>query len=281
MKQKIIGIGLVIFLTGLLLTLTGCENVSKSDYLVDNVEIGDFVNYPVDYSNVGSHIPYNLTSGWRVIDKEGEGETGEVKLVSNGIPLNLRYGLKTYNSGLQNRTENLFTKLKTEEEDIWYYTDSGFDNNTFDMTEIFNTGFEETDNIHALSLQEITKAYNILQGTDYEFEELLYNKDKDVFGYQKEVLDYQEMKKYNENLSEKSKDLLSNGMVYWLGDEIDNEGRADSKIYLVDATGYINTGYNNSTFGIRPVVTIKAGTKINKDNLKDGNSQETAFELKQ
>ena len=35
MKQKIIGIGLVIFLTGLLLTLTGCENVSKSDYLVD------------------------------------------------------------------------------------------------------------------------------------------------------------------------------------------------------------------------------------------------------
>lgn len=281
MKQKIIVIGLISFLIIILFTLTGCENSSKSDYLVDNVEIGDFVNYPVEYSNVGSHIPYNLTSGWRVIDKEGNGESGKVKLVSNGIPLNLRYGLKKYNSGLQTRTEDLYTRLTTEKDDIWYYTDSGFSNSTFDMREVFNTGFEETDNIHALSMQEVTKAYNTLQGTDYEFEELLYNNDKNVFGYEKQVLDYQEMKKYNENLSEKSKDLLSNGMVYWLGDEVDNGGRVDSKIYLVDATGYINTGYQNSTLGIRPVITIKAGTKVIKDKSKDGNSKETAYDLKQ
>ena len=67
-----------------------------SDLLVDFVDIGDYVNYPVTYDNVVTYVRangvegtvYNSSlNGWRVLS--GDKEKGEVTLVSAGVPLTL------------------------------------------------------------------------------------------------------------------------------------------------------------------------------------------------
>lgn len=73
----------------------------KSWLLADNVEVGDYVNYPVSYSNVatdkaGTYIPSDATySGWRVLSTNTE--TKEVRLVTAGIPMTYVHPL--YSSG--------------------------------------------------------------------------------------------------------------------------------------------------------------------------------------
>ena len=71
-------------------------NVSDSNYLVDNVEIGDYIDINIAYSNVyNASYPYqNITevnysstngpTGWRVLSKSGKGATGYVTIISAG-----------------------------------------------------------------------------------------------------------------------------------------------------------------------------------------------------
>ena len=63
-------------------------------FLVDEVDIGSYVDYPVEYTNtiqmdnsflVGNYN--NEINGWRVLAKNGSGENGTVTLISAGIPL--------------------------------------------------------------------------------------------------------------------------------------------------------------------------------------------------
>lgn len=83
-----------------------------SRLLVDNAEIGDYVNYPVDYSNVytrwdGTLIGKSTYTGWRVVGYEGEGDERYVKLVSTGIPLVFRHPVET--SGTTSSSVNALT----------------------------------------------------------------------------------------------------------------------------------------------------------------------------
>ena len=60
--------------------------------LADLVSVGDYVDYPVYYSNVptsssGTYYPKDTYTGWRVVSIEGSGDDSYVKLVSAGIPL--------------------------------------------------------------------------------------------------------------------------------------------------------------------------------------------------
>ena len=57
------------------------DGKKNPDYLVDNVEIGEYVDIGVNY-NVKDKL-----MGWRVLSKEGSGAGGSVKLISEGCPL--------------------------------------------------------------------------------------------------------------------------------------------------------------------------------------------------
>lgn len=55
------------------------------------LKVGDYVNYPVDYSNVkGIADIMPSPTGWRVLSKSGSGTSAYVVLVSAGIPLTYR-----------------------------------------------------------------------------------------------------------------------------------------------------------------------------------------------
>lgn len=67
-----------------------------SNLLVDNVSTGDYVAYPVNYSNVAStsydtYIPESTYVGWRVLDIKGSGDNRYVRLISAGVPLTYRH----------------------------------------------------------------------------------------------------------------------------------------------------------------------------------------------
>ena len=65
-----------------------------SRLLADFVSVGDYVNYPVSYSNVptssdGGYLVSTSTSytGWRVLSIDGSGDNKYVRLVTAGIPM--------------------------------------------------------------------------------------------------------------------------------------------------------------------------------------------------
>lgn len=78
------------------------EQTDISNYLVDRVEIGDWVDlgeglaytnqetYYSEYTNT-DYSSTNGPTGWRVLSKTGSGETGTVTLVSAGTPLSYYY----------------------------------------------------------------------------------------------------------------------------------------------------------------------------------------------
>ena len=80
------------------------------------IHIGDYVNYPVIYTNVAtcvdtyskkeSYFPKDTYTGWRVLSIEGSGENQYIKLVSAGTPLNYYH----YNNSATS-VDNLTTKL--------------------------------------------------------------------------------------------------------------------------------------------------------------------------
>lgn len=57
------------------------------DLLKGNVNVGDYINYPVEYTDAYSKKIYTKTNGWRVIDDgKMKGTTGQVRIISTGIP---------------------------------------------------------------------------------------------------------------------------------------------------------------------------------------------------
>lgn len=63
-----------------------------SRLLADFVSVGDYVNYPVSYSNVSTdggsgYVAKSSYNGWRVIAVDGKGDNKYVRLVTAGIPM--------------------------------------------------------------------------------------------------------------------------------------------------------------------------------------------------
>lgn len=60
--------------------------------LADYVSVGDYVNYPVSYSNVATdedsnYIAKSTYKGWRVLSIDGSGDNKYVRLITAGIPM--------------------------------------------------------------------------------------------------------------------------------------------------------------------------------------------------
>lgn len=117
--------------------------------LAAQVEIGDYVNYPVPYDNVYSYNSGYKSSytGWRVLDIDGD----NVTLVSAGTPLQYYHGANSAQS-----IENLTINLLSGDE----YTDGEFvfDNHGFTsnkLTTVF--GNEFTESVSSMTKADVDK----------------------------------------------------------------------------------------------------------------------------
>jgi hypothetical protein len=90
--------GVLVSSTGKATVMSRNEKTIEDSYLVDVVQIGDYVDIGVDYGNVMEFkSEYTLggkelygekgPTGWRVLSKTGSGKNGYVTLVSAGTPL--------------------------------------------------------------------------------------------------------------------------------------------------------------------------------------------------
>ena len=83
------------------------------------MHVGDYVNYPVYYTNVATSVltnseslyPVGTYTGWRVLSIEGTGDSQYIKLVSAGVPLNYYHGYDSSNNSAALSVENLTTKF--------------------------------------------------------------------------------------------------------------------------------------------------------------------------
>ena len=223
-------------------------------FLVDEVNIGSYVDYPVEYNNVMNiniselvgEYPNGL-NGWRVIDKKGSGESGTVTLISAGVPLRM-YHSATKPSEVLPILNDLYKNLPKKENNRWdYFSESGFKNKEFDLTKIFNTGYENKNSIHSFQAEEAIKLYNNIMKKNTTISEL--PNIKNVFNNREMLLN-----KYSI-----MKDLLCCGMTYWLATS--NE-KKQTELYDVYQEGFVYyNSYNN--YGIRVVLELKAGLKTN------------------
>ncbi len=76
------------------------ENANKN-LLRENVKLGDYIEYPMEYNDVFTGEHYKAKSAWRVIETGNEG----VKIISTGIPAKWYY--RAGNMGFINNFENL------------------------------------------------------------------------------------------------------------------------------------------------------------------------------
>lgn len=244
--------------------LTGCgdeektnkEHSSSNDESMVSIGVGSFVDYPVKYTNVGDSFNSQITSvinkdtaGWRVLAKNGD----VITLVSTGTPLEyaMYYSEENASEAIDNDLNNLYKVLSTDStyqsNGYSYFTKSGFENNTFDLTTVFNTGLEDINSIHAMNGEELLNLYNDLTEKNLTLDDLyttttylgngtLGLKDGDI-----------------------ALDLLANGREYYINALVERES---GEYYL----HYVSSGMLTSTrFDEKPlriVLNLKSDVKV-------------------
>lgn len=103
--------------------------------LADKVSMGDYVNYPVNYTNVATYInngTYAAAStyvGWRVLDVQGSGDNRYVRIIPAGVPITYRHIASTNATAatsVSNLTNNFFgIPFSTSTSEYAFYS-SGF-----------------------------------------------------------------------------------------------------------------------------------------------------------
>ena len=66
--------------------------------ITTEIEIGDYIQYDVSYTDINTEYKFTAQNGWRVLDKgtnNGDGTFNGVKLISTGIPAELNYSYNT------------------------------------------------------------------------------------------------------------------------------------------------------------------------------------------
>ena len=238
-------------------TITGSTTTDTKQYLADIAEIGDYVDIGIKYENKNGTVGNETTlTGWRVLSKNGSGESGNVYVVSAGVPLS--YYEKNDGTTSINTIGNLFKDDLTFSETIHngFYS-NGLKNSSGKIsnklaTEVFNKKLINTSSgIHAMTNNELKTAYNALGGTRLSY------------------ADYTTDDKFS-NLG-KASQLLHIGAHYWLGGETYNTSgslwnvQSDGKYYCQD----------NMAIGIRPVISLKSGIIV----LRGDGSNNSPYKL--
>ncbi len=118
--------------------------------LASQVEIGDYVDYPVPYENVYTdNNKYKSTyTGWRVLDIDGD----NVTLVSAGTPLTYYHGINPEQS-IKNLTVNFLSGDEYTTDSEFVFENHGFRNNK--LTNVF--GNEFTESVSSMAKADIDK----------------------------------------------------------------------------------------------------------------------------
>lgn len=286
-------------------------------YLADVVQVGDYIDYPVEYNNVGTNMIsteqgsygnpefISTLNGWRVIDINKV--TKEVKIISAGTPIigNYRYAgyvKSDYNFNKEEFAEQTIDISKNEAIGFVRKLTTGFSEefwwNILENYTEWNPeqiqGKEFIDTKYAESISTINKSL---------LEKTLGRK----VNYNEEIVDVESSNRENS--------LINNGSKYFIADcteekiteicEIQENGSTIPynvylnifKVDVIDVTQdaylknhtslttYPNKDYdrnysNSYRAGIRPVITLKADLYSVGDFGEHGATVEDAWELK-
>ena len=233
-------------------------DLTKMPDLIDVVEIGDYVNYPVEYENVVSwedsegvsHEEHkSKLNGWRVMSIDDD--TGTILLVSAGVPLTL------YNSvdatavstaeKLTSTSEFLNISFTTAQ------TDGKFRKNGFaEYTSLINTFTNKYTVINSdiPEVRSITKA-----DLDALYQYFGGNGETEYVTYVDDV-NYKELLAIPSTTQEY-------WAYYWLATAYDDEALWGVIGYNGNALAY-SSGHE---IGVRPVVTLKPNIKATGKDL--------------
>ena len=241
-------------------------------YLSDVVNVGDYVNYRLDYSSLLADG--DTKNGWRVISKEYDKTKNKyiIKLISEGAPI--KYDAK----GTSDSTD--ITKFdKDVYDDFEITTFSGEKDKTSVKGEFFKNAY--ADNVQALDYRTLSMAITEDPSIDYITSKTdVGNTDLrgKGYGYAYTGIKYKSTKN----------NLLDIGKSYWIGKVSSNTNDIYFAYYKNDSSSIPITKLNNDVskkLGIRPVVTLidniivvanddgtaGTGTKTNPYNIKISN----------
>lgn len=190
--------------------MTYVIKIDKAESAIANkVAVGDYVNYPVTYTNVGTG-PYSGTTrtssytGWRVVYNDGT----TVRIATAGTPL-------TYSHGTVSSTSHaaVTTNFATTFSDFYAKCTTG-------------TAAKFTSSVSSFNKTEV----DVIIG-----------------------------RAISDNTNVSGNNVLHNGSHWWIPSQISTSVMG----FLDGNNGKINCKNGSSkTLGIRPMVTIKAGTII-------------------
>lgn len=228
------------------------ELPDESPNLADVVEVGDYVNYPVDYDNVADFDNNTSTyKGWRVLSKDvdidGNESIGTVNLVSAGAPLTY-YHNTDITTSLKNLAIN-FLSTPVHATDYEKYRKTGFDSSKT-LTEIFNNKYTAT------YASNTTITYPTSSST------VTGTKTKGTLKVRAMTLE--DVKKaggidtieIGTKLTDSSyKNLFEIGVDYWLASAYDTNA-----FWCIHPNGSVY-GSSYDEHGVRPVVSLKPAVK--------------------
>lgn len=234
-------------------------------YLVDVVSVGNYVNYPITYTNKnGDASALASTTGWRVLSKSGSGASGYVILVSAGTPLTYNYTAKTATTANETAAENEIARLRGT-------TDTGFFSvgmNTSTLTNKYFhqcgfSGITSTDALRQLFINNYTQV-NTYNNVQYPKVRAMYLTDlnnayRDLTGNQSASVKAHETNLSSYNLLALTSTTSGKKAPYVLASKVKYEVNGTEKYYL--RTVY-DQGIMVETSGdkaIRLVVYLKAG----------------------
>ncbi len=191
------------------------------------IQVGDYVNYPVEYENLTVYEKTSIYEGWRVLSVEDD---GTVNLVSAGIPLTYHHVNEYPSKSVEALTTNFLTTQ---------ITDSGI-------------GYREMGFEPYLTLMEVfTNKYTKVaeDGTTLVVRAMTKEDMDAVYGITR-YGEYLKAGKYN--------GLFSIGSFYWLA----SSGNG-MFLWNVYSNGFVaNSSKDGAENGIRPVVSLKPEVRV-------------------
>lgn len=252
--------------------------VKKANY--SDLNIGDYVNYPVYYDNVGTydngttHIPKDEFTGWRILSIDVDNET--VKLISAGVPLNYSH---PYLSNTSKTVEKLTTKFFSTPIDSSSITDNCFYKCGF-KTKSNGNLITNINDLKALFKNKFTEVYG--EGEQYTDAET-----GKTYTYTKDDPKVQSINKLDIDsllnsttmpgtiieedtnlLTIPCKDFQSESAVTWVSSASNN-----IYLYYINSVNVLLNATKVNLIGIRPIVTLKSNINFVPANTNINNTK--------
>ena len=243
-----------------------------SGNLADVAEIGDYVDIGIEYENVidsqtegisNATANENPLTGWRVLNKDD----GNIALISAGCPLTYYHNSKGAEESIKN-LENLYKEINLVKGNTNGFMKNGFGNNN--LKTVFNNSIyvDLNKSIHAFGCGDGPEGKKTIKATRYEPLDEVERLYEAITGDSKKIKDL-----YGIKVSTDS--LFCIGQYYYLGG---CSGTEESLLYVSYAGGMFLS--ENADRGIRVVVYLENGVRVDSNNTGSGLSSKSALKLR-